>query len=164
MEVMVVDGEVDAKNESYDDDSVAEGRFETTLIETVKTHRDECDADEGPVVDYCGGPDEEGEEMVVGEHPDAIGEENGHHCQRRVYETRARRIHSGGKEKQEPQGDRDGVAEHLSCAGNKDGLTDGANEGQEHTNRVEHHHLVSSQNVVHDSGKEGKGNENRIGS
>ena len=30
MEVMVVDGEVDAKNESYDDDSVAEGRFETT--------------------------------------------------------------------------------------------------------------------------------------
>ena len=81
MEVMVVDGEVDAKNESYDDDSVAEGRFETTLVETVKTHRDECDADEGPVVDYCSGPDEEGEEMVVGEHPDAIGEENGHHCQ-----------------------------------------------------------------------------------
>lgn len=71
MEVMVVDGEVDAKNESYDDDSVAEGRFETTLVETVKTHRDECDADEGPVVDYCSGPDEEGEEMVVGEHPDA---------------------------------------------------------------------------------------------
>lgn len=161
---MVVDGEIETENEGYDDGGVTEGCFETSFEETVETHRDECDADEGPVVDDGSGSDEEGEEVVVGEHPDAVGEEDGHHRQRRVDKTRAGRVHSRGAEKKEPQRNGDGMAEHLSRACNEDGLTEGADEGQEHTDRVEHHHLVSTQNANHDTGKEGKGNENRIGS
>ena len=59
---MVVDGEIETENEGYDDGGVTEGCFETSFEETVETHRDECDADEGPVVDDGSGSDEEGED------------------------------------------------------------------------------------------------------
>ena len=73
---MVVDGEIEAENEGYDDGGVTEGCFETSFGETVKTHGDERDSDEGPVIDHCGRSDEESEEVILCEHPNAVGEED----------------------------------------------------------------------------------------
>lgn len=158
-----IDGNVKSKHNQYNNCQVDNSLYNSPLIQTMKSHRHEYNANKWPVIHNGGGANQKSKEMIFISHPNTVWKEDRHHCKRGVDKTGTSGVHSRRTKEKKPQRNGDSMTKEFSCSSNEYGLAKRTTECKKDSNSIENHCLISIEKNSHHSCKKSKRNENGVG-